>query len=97
MGDAQSRRIIVRYPPSGGYTPGDVYELYIDENDRILAWVYKHGGSEEPTLIAAWKKHRSFGPIVISLDHPGQDNSFRVWFTDVAVKLAGTNEWQEAN
>jgi hypothetical protein len=34
------------------------------------------------------------GPLVISLDHHGPDDRFRVYFTSVAVKLFGDPTWQ---
>ena len=84
IGTGLTTKVIVTYPDTGGYTPGDVYDLYIDENYMILEWVYRRGGSEEPTRISTWEDNQKFGPIIISLDHKGPDE-FRVWFTDVAV------------
>jgi hypothetical protein len=30
---------------------------------------------------------------MVSLNHRGAEKNFRVWFTDVAVKLVGTDTW----
>lgn len=85
IGTGVTTKVIVTYPDTGGYTPGDVYELYIDENYMILEWVYRRGGSETPTRMSTWQDNKEFGPIIISLDHKGPDESFRVWFADVEV------------
>ena len=93
IGPGEAEKVIVTYPPTGGYTPGDVYELYIDADYRILQWIYRKGGAPEPTRISTWEDQLRFGPITIALDHQGPDKNFRVWFTDVAVKLAGKQGW----
>ena len=93
IGEGKARCVIVSYPATGGYTPGDVYDLYLDENYRLTHWVYRHAGSETPTHIATWEEHRSVGPLTVSLNHQGDDPDFRVWFTTVGVKMVGIDSW----
>ena len=93
IGDGDAEKIMVTYPATGGYTPGDIYELFVDDEYRILQWIYRKGGAPEATRISTWEDHRRFGMITISLNRRGPDESFRVWFTDVAVKLAGKQGW----
>ncbi|UCF92319.1 MAG: hypothetical protein JSW39_29310 [Desulfobacterales bacterium] len=96
IGQGQARRIAVSYPQTGGYTPGDVYELFVGEDDRLVQWIYRRGGAPEPTRMSTWEDHRQVGPLTLSMDHRGPDENFRVWFTDVAVKLAGQEDWIRA-
>ena len=93
VGDGEAACAVITYPTQGGYTPGDVYELYLDENYRVTQWIYRRGGSETPTRIATWEDHRNLGPLVFSLNHQGDDGNFRIWFTQVGVKLAGVDGW----
>jgi len=53
------------------------------------------GGSQKPTLATNWDNYKKAGPLLISLDHPGTKDGkpIRVFFTDVAVKLASSNAW----
>jgi hypothetical protein len=95
LGQGAARRLTVTYPATGGYTPGDVFELFVDQSNRIVQWIYRQGGSTRPTRIATWEDHRRVGPLVLSLDHRGPD-SFRVWFTDVGVRLIGQDQWTHA-
>ena len=85
--------VVVSYPTEGGYTPGDAYDLFLDKNDRIIQWVYRRGGAKEPTRITTWEDHRQVGPLLLALNHYGQDKNFHVWFTDVAVKTVSANTW----
>jgi hypothetical protein len=93
IGTGQAKRLTVRYPANEGYTPGDVYELFVDSSDRIVQWIYRKGGDPKPTRITTWEDYKKVGPLTLSLDHNSHDGAFRVWFTDVAVRLAGKSEW----
>ncbi len=93
IGGGMGRMVSVIYPPTGGYTPGDRYDLFLDDNDMIAEWIYRRGGSEIPTVIATWEDNRRMGPIVMSLNHVGSDGKFRVWFTGVELRLSGSEEW----
>lgn len=92
MGKGSGRMVSVIYPPTGGYTPGDRYDLFLDDNDMIAEWIYRRGGSETPTVTAMWEDNHRIGPITVSLNHPGADGKFRVWFTDVELKISGSGE-----
>jgi hypothetical protein len=96
IGTGQSKRMVVKYPANEGYTPGDVYELFIDSSGRIAQWVYRKGGDPTPTRVTTWEDYKTLGPLTLSLDHRGPDGVFRVWFTDVSVRLAGKPDWVTA-
>ena len=93
IGSGESRRLVVKYPDNEGYTPGDVYELFVDKSNRIVQWIYRKGGDRTPTRVTTWEDYRKAGPLTLSLDHKSADGKFRVWFTDVAVRLAGKPDW----
>ena len=93
MGDGRVRCVVVTYPATGGYTPGDVYDLYLDDQYRLTQWVYRRGGSEKPTRISTWDDHRKVGPLTMSLNHQGEDQNFRVWFTNVGIKMVDADRW----
>ncbi len=92
-GEESAPRVLIRYPPAGGYTHGDVYELFIGGNGRILEWIYRRAGSAEPTRMTRWGEYRQVGPLTLALRHPDIQPGFKVWFTDVAVRLIGSEEW----
>lgn len=80
------RLLSVKYLSKKGYTPGDIYELYVDEDNLIKEWIYRQGGGD-PTLIATWEENKKFGPIIISTEHKNANNTFKLWFSDVSVEL----------
>lgn len=90
------KRLTVTYPPGSGHTSGDVYEIYYGPDYLIQQWVYRKGGAEKPTRITTWEEHAKAGPILVSLIHKNRDGSFRLWFSDVAVRLKGSTVWLPA-
>lgn len=93
IGQGRARRVVVAYPADEGYTPGDVYELFLDPEGRILQWVYRKAGDPRPTRVTTWEDWRDVGPLKLSLDRRGADGVFRVWFTGVAVRPKGGAGW----
>jgi hypothetical protein len=49
-------------------------------------------------VIATWEGYKKAGPLVISTDHKGTADGkpLTLFFTNVAVKLAGSDTWIEA-
>jgi len=85
IGEGETKRAIVEYSGGEGYTPNDRYELYLDDNYKIVQWIYRRNNSPTPTRLTKWVDYKHIGPLYLSLDRPGKDKSFRVWFTNVEV------------
>jgi len=99
QGSGSARLVSVKYPTAGGYTPGDTWELYVGPDNRVKQMLFRHGGSAKPGLvIASWAGYKKAGPLVISADHHGTADGapFSVTFSDVAVKVAGSDTWVNA-
>jgi hypothetical protein len=98
LGKGEARQVVVKYG-SGGYTPGDTWELYVGSNNRVEEFIYRRGGPVKPSVvITTWGGYKKAGPLLISTDHRGTADGkpARIFFTDVAVKLAGSNTWINA-
>jgi hypothetical protein len=102
LGEGSAERVVVKYPPEGGYAPGDTWELYVGADHRVEEFIYHGGGpgiQKRPSLlIATWAGYRQAGPLLISTDHRGTADGqpMRVFFSDVAVKLMGSDIWVNA-
>jgi len=98
LGKGSAERLVVTYPATVGYQPGDIWELFIDADNRIREWVYHRAGSPKPTVITSWEDYKKAGPLLVSLDHHGTrlGKPARISFTDVSVKLAGSDTWVKA-
>jgi hypothetical protein len=99
MGKGPATRVVVKYPSEGGYTPGDTWEIFVGADNRIEEFVFHRGGSKKPTVVvASWGDYKMAGPLLVSLDRrgTGDGNPLRVSFSDVSVKLVGSNTWVNA-
>ena len=100
LGKGSARRVAVKYPPeAGGYTPGDTWELYVGSDNRVEELVYHRGGPKKPSIvIASWAGYKKAGPLLISTDHRGTADGkpLRVFFSNVSVKLTGSDTWMNA-
>jgi hypothetical protein len=80
------RKITTKYNDKDGFTPGDMYDVYVDENNRIQEWVYHYSGAEDPSLITTWENYKDFNGLELAQDHKTKDGKFRLWFTGIQVK-----------
>jgi hypothetical protein len=100
LGKGSAEKVEVKYPSDGGYTPGDTWDLYIGSDKRVQQFAYHRGGSGQPKLVTAkWEDYKKAGPLLISTSRPGKADHIipsRVFYSDVAVKLAGTDTWVNA-
>jgi hypothetical protein len=99
LGKGSAKRVVVKYPSEGGYTPGDTWELYVGSDDHVEEFVYHRGGPKKPSVvIAIWAGYKKAGPLLISTDRRGTADGkpVRIFFTDVSIKLVGSDRWVNA-
>jgi len=99
LGKGSAKLVSVKYPNGGGYTPGYTWDLYVGSDNRVEEFVYHRGGATKPLLvIASWEGYKKAGPLLFSTDHRGtaDGSPLRISFSNVAVKLVGSDAWIEA-
>ncbi len=99
LGKGSAKKVAVKYPSAGGYTPGDTWVLYVGTDGRIRELEFHHGGTAKPSLVlATWAGYKKAGPLLLSLDHRGTADGkpLHLFFSNVAVKLAGSSTWMDA-
>ena len=99
QGSGYGELLSVKYPSDGGYTPGDTWDLYVGKDNRVEQMVYHRGGPKKPSLVtASWEAYKKAGPLLISTDHNGtaDGSTIHIYLTDVAVRMAGSKDWINA-
>lgn len=99
LGNGTADEVVVKYPSDVGYTPGDTWTLFVGPDHRVQEFIYHRGGSKKPTVvIATWEDYKKAGPLLVSMDHRGtaDGSPFRLFFSDIAVKLTGSDTWVNA-
>jgi hypothetical protein len=91
--------IAVKYSGNDGYTPGDTWDLYVDADHRVQEMDYHRGGPKKPSLVVVtWAGYKKGGPLLVSTEHKGTADGapIHLFFTDVSVKVTGSNNWVNA-
>ncbi len=100
LGTGSARLVSVKYPQAaGGYTPGDTWDLYVGKDNRIEQMVYHRGGPKKPSVVTVtWTGYKKAGPLLVSTEHRGTADGkpLHISITNVAVKLAGSDKWVNA-
>jgi hypothetical protein len=78
-------KITLVYAIEGGYTPGDAYDFYYDDNYRIKEWVYRKGNAEAPSMITSFENYKDFNGIKIALKHIKKGENWNLNFTNIQV------------
>ena len=79
--------ITITYSDKGGYTPGDAYDIYYDDQFLIKEWVYRRGNSEQPSLTTTFENYKDYNGIKIATDHKQEGGNWNLNFTDVSITL----------
>ena len=100
LGKGTAKLVSVKYPAEvGGYTPGDTWDLYVGSGGRVVEFVYHRGGPKKPSNVTAtWVGYKKAGPLLVSTEHRGTADGkpLRLTFSNVAVKLVGSDTWVDA-
>jgi hypothetical protein len=99
LGNGAAERIVMKYPSAGGYAPGDTWELYVGVDNRVEEMVYRRGGTKKPrVVIATWTGYKKAGPLLVSTAHRGAADGkpLLISFSDVSVKVTGSENWMSA-
>jgi hypothetical protein len=100
IGKGTAKLVSVKYAAEvGGYTPGDTWDLYVGSDGRVEQFIYHRGGPKKPSNVTTtWAGYKKAGPLLFSTDHRGTADGkpARIFFSNVAVKLAGSDTWMDA-
>jgi hypothetical protein len=98
MGNGSAERVIVKYPRTAATHPA-----ILGNSTSVQTIAFYHGGGpgtqKRPSLlIATWADYKKAGPLLISTDHRGTADGkpLRVFFSDVSVKVTGSDSWINA-
>ncbi len=75
----------VKYSSEGGYTPGDTYDIYFNDDNMVQEWVYKPSGGGN-SMATTWEDYHNFHGIQIAREHKGKDGNFKIFFSDISVE-----------
>lgn len=81
----EMNKITITYSKEGGYTPGDAYDIYFDEDYIIREWAFRKGNKANANLINTFENYQDYNGIILALDHKKETGNWSLKFTDVKV------------
>ncbi len=82
----QLNKTTLTYTGTGGYTPGDAYDVFYDNNYIIREWVFREGNITKASLTNTFENYKMFNGIRIALEHKKDNEDWNLNFTDIQIK-----------
>jgi hypothetical protein len=83
----ERNKITLTYSNLGGYTPGDAYDIYYNNDYIIKEWGFRKGNKDKAGLINTFENYQDFNGLKIALDHKKATGDWNLQFTNVSVKM----------
>lgn len=80
----KTTQLTILYNQEDGYTPGDAYDLFLDENHMIKEWVFRRGNGLEGRPIT-WENEQDFKGVKFATEHKNEEGIKFIWFTNIEV------------
>lgn len=79
-------KLTLVYNSEVGYTPGDAYDLYYNDNYKVKEWAFRRNNDSSPSLISTWENEETLNGITIVKDYYIPSTKRKIFFTDVSIK-----------
>lgn len=82
------QKLTIVYEGEGGYTPGDAYDFYLDQNNMVKEWIYRENNSTSNCMITTWESYKDFEGLKIATMHQNDNGVFKLYFTGIKVSTS---------
>jgi len=86
MSKKSMQKLTIVYGNEGGYTPGDAYDFYFEDDLIIREWVFRKSNQTEPSMITSFEDYKMIHGLNIATMHKMVESNFKLYFTDVEIK-----------
>jgi len=83
----QLNKITLTYSNDGGYTPGDAYDIYYDNEFIIREWCYRKSNADKPSLSNTFENYKNFNGIKIAQHHKKDESDWNLLLRNIKVEL----------
>ena len=85
MSQRTTKKLTLLYGDKGGYTPGDAYDLYYDNDFIIDEWVFRKSNAATASMTTSFEDYKNYAGIHIARAHKGLDSDLNIYFTDITI------------
>ena len=79
------QKLTIVYGDEGGYTPGDAYDLYLDEGHMVREWTFRRGNKPPPGSDATWGGYRDMEGLELATEHEMGGGAAKLYFSGIKV------------
>lgn len=79
------QKLTIIYSSKGGYTPGDAYDFYFEDDYIIKEWVFRKGNQPKPSMTTTFEDYTEVKGLKIAKSHKNAEGNFKLHFTDLEV------------
>lgn len=79
-------KLTIVYGSEGGYTPGDAYDFFYNDNLVIKEWVFRKGNAPEPSMLTTFEDLKTMGDMQLYTMHKDSTANFQLYFTKISAK-----------
>jgi len=79
------QQLTVVYGEEGGYTPGDAYDFFFENDFLIKEWIFRKGNEPTPGITSTWENYEDHHGLKIATMHQTSDGAFKLYFTNIEV------------
>lgn len=80
-----SKKLTILYGDEGGYTPGDAYDFYYQDDLIITEWVFRKSNANTASMTTTFEEYKNYEGLHIATSHKGTANELHLYFTDIEV------------
>jgi hypothetical protein len=87
MSQKEIHRITIKYGDQGGYTPGDTYQIFFDDQYIIREWIYQSSDTSRPPRSYSFDNYKEFGGIKFATSHKVHEREVTIDFPIIELQL----------
>lgn len=78
-------KLTIVYSNEGGYTPGDAYDFYFEDDYIVKEWVFRKANTSEPSMMTTWEDYIDVNGLQIAKTHKNKEGNFTLYFSNISV------------
>lgn len=78
-------KITLTYSNEGGYTPGDAYDIFYDNDYIIREWNFRRGNASEPSLSNTFENYQNINGLKLAQEHKNAEGDWNLLVRNIKV------------
>lgn len=81
------QKLTIVYGNDGGYTPGDAYDFYFENDYLIKEWVFRKANQQEPSMTTTWENYVDHNGFKFAMEHKQPGKTFNLFFDGIQTMM----------